>query len=157
MGDFHLSRLASTKAYNPRSFHALLALIQRAGGSVRTPVAPARAEHLKNSGISLQTEIQRQHRQHTYPHPTENHCNRYAERCCHRKLPGLPLGCRLCRYQPNRTEETALPLNERLFLPEIVHCRFPVAALNSPHGTSGGYQSWSYRLHRLPGACRCLE
>lgn len=38
-----------------------------------------------------------------------------------------------------------------------MHCRLPVAALNSPHGTSGSYQSWSYRLHRLPGACRCLE
>jgi hypothetical protein len=33
------------------------------------------------------TEIQRQD---TYPHPNENHCNRYAERCCHRKGCSFP-------------------------------------------------------------------
>jgi hypothetical protein len=43
------------------------------------------------------------------------------------------------------------------FLPQIVHCCLPVAALDSPHGTSGGSQSWSYRLHCLPGAGGGLE
>jgi hypothetical protein len=50
------------------------------------------------------------------------------------------------------------PRQERaFFLPQKVHCRFPVVALNSPHGTSGGFQSWSPRLYCLPGACRDLE
>jgi hypothetical protein len=46
---------------------------------------------------------------------------------------------------------------ESLLLPQIVHCGPPAAALNSRHGKSSGCQSWSHRLHRLPGACRCLE
>jgi hypothetical protein len=43
------------------------------------------------------------------------------------------------------------------FLPQIMHCRLPVDTLDSPHGTSGSSQSWSYRLHCLPGACGGLE
>jgi hypothetical protein len=54
-------------------------------------------------------------------------------------------------------DETALPFNERLFLPQIVHCRLLVAGLHSRYGSSGGCQSWSYRLHCVPGACRGLE
>jgi hypothetical protein len=50
-----------------------------------------------------------------------------------------------------------LPTEGELFLPQNVHCRLPVAALDSPYGTSGGSQSWSYSLHCLPGACRNLE
>jgi hypothetical protein len=48
-------------------------------------------------------------------------------------------------------------LNERLFLPQIVHCRLLVAGLHSRYGSSGGCQSWSRRLHCMPGACRGLE
>jgi hypothetical protein len=42
-------------------------------------------------------------------------------------------------------------------VPQIVHCRLPVAALDSRYGTSCSFKSWSYRLHYLPGACRGLE
>ena len=69
---------------------------------------------------------------------------------------------RCAAHPPDRAAGTvaspvSLPLSANLFLPQIVHCGLPVAALNSPHGKSSGYQSWPYRLHRLPGACRCLE
>jgi hypothetical protein len=54
-------------------------------------------------------------------------------------------------------DETALPFNERFFLPQIVHCRFLATGLHSRYGCSGGCQSWSCRLHCMPGACRGLE
>ena len=43
------------------------------------------------------------------------------------------------------------------FVPQNVHCRQSVAALDSTYGTSDNPQSWSYRLHCLPGASRDLE
>jgi hypothetical protein len=54
-------------------------------------------------------------------------------------------------------DETALPFRAGLFLPQIVHCPLPVAGLHSRYGTSGGCQSWSYRLYCLPGARGGLE
>ena len=42
-------------------------------------------------------------------------------------------------------------------VPQIVHCRIPVADLNSRYGTPCRRKSWSYRLHCMSGACRGLE
>jgi hypothetical protein len=42
-------------------------------------------------------------------------------------------------------------------VPQIVHCRIPVADLNSRYGTPCSHKSWSYRLHCLSGACRGME
>jgi hypothetical protein len=54
-------------------------------------------------------------------------------------------------------DKTALPFRAGLSLPQIVHCPPSAVGLSSRYGSSGGCQSWSYRLYCMPGAGGGLE
>jgi hypothetical protein len=70
--------------------------------------------------------------------------------------PNFVVGARASLHTPCAgTSQTAL--RDGSYLPQNVHCRLSAATVDSLDGTSDSSQSWSYRLHCLPGARGDLE